>query len=99
MDLFPTLDLYSQAWMRRDFGKLRSEVGVLHTRSENEDGGREVKEGEYQSEERNLVFEQGQECPARGGISAGEEGRASEEKQRGIKLAEVCRVGRGSSKA
>lgn len=39
-----------------------------------------MKEGEYRSEERNLVFEQGQECPARGGISAGEEDRASARK-------------------
>lgn len=50
------------------------------TRSENEDGGRGVKEGEYRSEERNLVFEQGQECPARGGMSAGEEDPASARK-------------------
>lgn len=57
--------------------KCAPEVGVLHTRSENEERGREAKEGEYRSEERNLVFEQGQECPARGGISAGEEDRAS----------------------
>lgn len=47
------------------------------THSENEDQGRGVKEGEYQNEERNLVFEQGEECPARGGISTREEERAS----------------------
>lgn len=52
----------------------------MHTLSENEDGGRGVREGEYRSEEKNLVFEQGQECPARGGISAGEEHRASARK-------------------
>lgn len=75
----PTLDLYSQAWMQRDFGKMRSRSGSsAQTRSE--DGGRGVKEGEYRSEERNLLFEQGQECPARGGMSAGEEDPASARK-------------------
>lgn len=45
-----------------------------------------------QSEDRNLLFEQGEECPARGGIRAG---RRTEEKQRGIKLAQLCWEGWG----
>lgn len=48
------------------------------------------------------VFEQGEECSARGRISAGEEKRTSTvqgmkglEKQCGIKLSKICWVGSG----
>lgn len=47
-------------------------------------------------EDRNLLFEQGEECPARGRIRAGEEDRASARKNTGIKLAKVCWEGWGS---
>lgn len=54
------------------------------------EGGRQQRR-----EDRNLLFEQGEECPARGGIRAGEEDRASARKNTGIKLAEVCWEGWG----
>lgn len=63
------------------------EVGVPHRRGEKmrSEGGQQQRR-----EDRNLLFEQGEECPAPSGIRAGEEDRASARKNTGIKLAEVC---------
>lgn len=89
----------------RDFGKV-----PLHSRG-GSTAERKLKKRKKAKEKGSIltragtleaVFEQGEECSARGRISAGEEKRTSAvqgmkglEKQCGIKLCEICWVGSG----